>query len=48
LELTARSAVEHIPPASPKSLADLVGCLEVALTPALDTLGQQLVGFVLR
>jgi hypothetical protein len=47
-KLTARGAVEHLPPARPQALTEVVGRLEVALEPALDALGQQLFGFVLR
>jgi hypothetical protein len=48
VQLTAGGAVEHIPTARPQALTDVVGRLEVALAPALDALGQQLLGVVLR
>ncbi|MDQ6720419.1 MAG: hypothetical protein M3003_06455 [Candidatus Dormibacteraeota bacterium] len=42
LQLAAFCTVEHVPSAIAQAPADLVGRLEVALAPALDTLGQQL------
>ena len=42
LELATGRAIEHFPAAGAEPLADLVGRLEVTLTPALDALGQEL------
>jgi hypothetical protein len=48
VQLTAGGAVEHLPTARPQALADGVGHFEVALAPALDALGQKLLGLVFR
>jgi hypothetical protein len=45
LQLSARGAVKHLPPAGPQTFANRIGGGEVAVAPALDTLGDEGFGF---
>jgi hypothetical protein len=47
LQLAPFGAVHDVPPARAQSLAEGIGANEVLVPPALDALGEQLVGFLL-
>jgi hypothetical protein len=46
LELAAAGAIENVPPAMAKPLANRVGGFEIVLTTALDALVNQTLSFV--